>query len=131
VINGHRRSLELLLQADGASALSTFNSVGHTPLICAVAAGKMDFVRMLLEAGSPVDARDENTAGNTALAQAVRQGNADMVEVLLSYGADPGLEGWMQLTPLEMVDDLQGSSDSVARIRAMLEVAKSVRSRGV
>lgn|SRR2546428_1627065 len=127
VINGHRRSLELLLQADGFLALSAFNSFGQTPLICAVMAEKVDFIRRLLEAGAPVDARDENTAGNTALAQAVRQGNAEIVEMLLSHGADPGLEGWMQLMPLDMVDDLQGTPDSAAKIRAMLESALSRR----
>jgi uncharacterized protein len=123
VICGHGRSLELLLQADGLVALSKFNSFGQTPLICAVLAGRLDFVRRLLEAGSPIDARDQNTDGNTALAQAVRESNAEIVEVLLSYGADPRLEGWMKLTPMEMVDDLQGTPDSAAKIRVMLEAA--------
>jgi ankyrin repeat protein len=123
VICGHSRSLELLLQADGSVALSAFNSLGQTPLICAVMAGRFGFVRRLLDAGSPIDARDENTDGNTALAQAVRESKLAIVELLLSHGADPRIAGWMQLTPLEMVDDLHGNPDSAAKIRAMLESA--------
>ena len=55
-------------------------------LIYAASAGHVDTVRVLLEAGALVDAKDRD--GRTALICAALRGHTDVVETLLDKGAD-------------------------------------------
>ncbi|KAI8590984.1 hypothetical protein BDZ88DRAFT_412989 [Geranomyces variabilis] len=63
---------------------------GITPLALAAYLGKAELVRVMLEEGADVDARDAN--GATALMYAARDGRADVAEVLLDFHARPQLE---------------------------------------
>jgi len=60
---------------------------GITPLTLAALNGDLDRARVLLEAGTPVDARNKD--GSTPLSAAALLGKAEMVRFLLKKGADP------------------------------------------
>jgi len=57
------------------------------PLILAARAGQVGLVRLLLERGADVNARDKETEA-TALIAAAHQGHLQVVELLLQKGAD-------------------------------------------
>ena len=50
--------------------------------------GDLDVVRLLIEAGLDVNARDENDSGDTALMKAAEQGHLDVVRFLVEQGAN-------------------------------------------
>lgn len=50
--------------------------------------GDLDVVRLLIEAGLDVNARDENDSGDTALMKAAGQGHLDVVRFLVEQGAN-------------------------------------------
>ena len=58
---------------------------GYTPLHEAAEAGKLEHVRMLLEAGARVDARTDS--GATALRLATARGHIEVVALLQRHGA--------------------------------------------
>jgi len=93
--------IQILLQADGAAALKRFDYIDRTPLMCAVYGKHLEAARELIRAGSGVDAHNEKNSGNTALHIAAGDGNVEMVRLLLEAGADPMIQGWMQLTPAQ------------------------------
>jgi ankyrin repeat protein len=81
---------------------------GSTQLYFAARYGHADCVRILLDAGTDVNARlpswDTPDIGPRPLAGAAIAGHADVVRLLLERGADPALleldeEEWAQLTP--------------------------------
>jgi ankyrin repeat protein len=77
--------IDALLRA-GADPNSA-NRGGETALMTAARTGKPDGVRVLLDRGAVVDAR-EHERGQTALMWAVLENNAAVVELLLARGAD-------------------------------------------
>lgn len=63
---------------------------GQTALMLAVSHGRLDMVKMLLEAGADVNIQDED--GSTALMCACEHGHTDIVKILLSHpDCDPGV----------------------------------------
>ena len=64
----------------------SMNPMEVTPLHSAAAANDIETVRLLLEDGAPVNARQHG--GWTALHAAADHGNEDMVALLLEYSAD-------------------------------------------
>jgi ankyrin repeat protein len=84
---GQERSARLLLKHDADPAVVAKNSMRVQPLHSAAAGRQLEIVRMLLEKGAPVDARQHG--GWTALHEAANSGNRAMLEILLRYGADP------------------------------------------
>ncbi len=96
---GRVELLTVLLRTELGTALGIFDEVSRTPLICAVDHGCVACVRLLLDAGSDVNANDEPRIGNTALHYAVEKGHVEIFKLLLDAGADPDIEGWMRLTP--------------------------------
>jgi ankyrin repeat protein len=97
--NGYTEALRELLRADGRVALNLFDDVGRTPLICAVANERLLEASLLLD--GDVNVHDSETISNTALSYAVENANVAMVELLLRCGADPTVQGWMQLSALD------------------------------
>ncbi len=77
---------ELIARGADAAAVS-MNPMEVAPLHSAAAARAIEIVRCLLEAGSPVNARQQG--GWTALHGAADNGDEEMVKVLLQHGADP------------------------------------------
>lgn len=94
---GFVQVIEALLGAGGKSALGSFDYINRTPLICAVQKGHLEAARVLIDAGSDVNAHDEARAGDPALRRAIDEQNVEMVELLLRSGADPTVPGWMQV----------------------------------
>ena len=70
------------------------DSLGYTPLHCAVCSGSVRLLSLLIQSGVNVDAIDNGNA--TALHLAVRRRATDCVEVLMAAGASLTLEthGW-------------------------------------
>jgi ankyrin repeat protein len=76
-------------------------------LLYAAAAGRTDNIRLLLEKGADINARDDY--GHTALMWAAKGGKKDVVKFLLEKGADAGLrdkEGKMALDVAKADDEL-------------------------
>ncbi len=93
--------VNLLLEYDGAAALNWFDETDRTPLMIAVGMENIPIARRLINAGADVNAHNEPKIGDTALRIATENGTLGMVELLLLAGADPTIEGWMRLTPLD------------------------------
>jgi uncharacterized protein len=123
--NGYAEALELLTQIDGKLAFGQFNSLGHSPLICAVLSRRNDCVRMLLDSGASVDGQDDETNGDTALGYAIRVGNVEAVRLLMEHGARADVKGWMQLTPVDQLDESELPPDVQHEIRALLALSQT------
>ncbi len=97
--------VNLLLDYDGAVALDWFDYVNRTPLMIAVEMENIAIARRLLDAGADVNAHNAPRIGNAALHAAAASGTLEMVELLVQAGADPRVEGWMRLTPLDKAQE--------------------------
>jgi uncharacterized protein len=89
VFFAHPSTAQLLLDRDADVNAEADNSSHVQPLHSAAAGRSADCVRILLDAGSDVDARQHG--GYTALMEAAMQGNEEMVRALLDAGADQTL----------------------------------------
>jgi len=86
---GHAAVLDVLLALPQAGDLANSATVnGTTALMFAAQAGSVDAVKLLLDRGAKVDAK-ENTRAETALMFAAASGRADVIRVLTGKGADP------------------------------------------
>lgn len=100
---GHEECARALLDADAdPNAVSRNQTYARlsTPLHSAAASGRVNVVRLLLDRGSAVDARQEG--GFTALHAAASAGDADLAVTLLRSGADPGLRADDHRTALDI-----------------------------
>jgi hypothetical protein len=79
-------------------ALSRPRKPKTTPLMLAVATNRVDAVRLLLDHGALVDARDEY--GFTALTMAISKRNPELVRMLLEHGANPNAPDDLNMPPL-------------------------------
>jgi ankyrin repeat protein len=80
-----------VLLAGGADAGAVArNPMAVTPLHSAAASHVIDIVRLLLESGAPVDARQQG--GWTALHAAAMHGDEALADLLLFHGADTALK---------------------------------------
>jgi ankyrin repeat protein len=98
---GYAEALDVLLAADGAAAFGRFDSLGRSPLICAVMSRSREAALRLLEAGADPDASDEPRAGNPPLCWAAEARDERLVRDLLERGANPRKPGWMGLSALD------------------------------
>jgi ankyrin repeat protein len=89
--------VEKLLNA-GANPNASLPS-GETVLMSASFAGNVDTVKVLLDRGAGVNAK-EAAKGQTALMWAASQGHREVVRVLLDHGADVNARSMGQFTPL-------------------------------
>lgn len=71
-----------------------------SPLIRAAASGSLDLVRLLVEAGAPVNDPCECAGSESALWTAAALGDTDIVAYLLGRGADPNAAAFAGTTPL-------------------------------
>lgn len=71
-----------------------------TPLHVAAQYGRLDIVKLLIESGAKVKARDQD--GYIPLHLAARSGNADVVKVLIEGGSDANSKGKWGSTPLHL-----------------------------
>ncbi len=97
---GQEQSARLLLERGADPAAVAQNPMRVQPLHSAAAGRQLGIMRMLLERGAPVNARQH--LGWTALHEAANQGNREMVETLLRHGADPALGNDDGKTPADI-----------------------------
>ncbi len=113
--------LDLLLAADGRTALDRYDYLDYTPLMVAVREKNLELAQRLIAAGANVNARDEAHIGTTALKIAAEQGDSEITALLLKAGADPLIPGWMGLTPYDKA--LLRTSPEGRIVREMIEKA--------
>jgi ankyrin repeat protein len=87
---GHADTVRLLISRGADLAQVARNPMRVQPLNAAVAGRSLAVVRLLVDAGAPIDPRQQE--GWTPLHGAVHQGNLEMTKYLLAHGADPKLQ---------------------------------------
>jgi len=87
---GHPETVQLLISRGADLAQVARNPMRVQPLNAAVAGRSLETVRLLVEAGAPIDPPQQE--GWTPLHGAVHQGNVEMTQYLLAHGADPKLQ---------------------------------------
>jgi ankyrin repeat protein len=98
--------------------LNVFDDIGYTPLHYAAREGRHAMVRLLLDAGADINAREEETNSNTAISVAASHGTPEMVELLLSKGGNPEIPGWMGIDAYLAAE--QRRDDDAPQVRAVL-----------
>ena len=111
--DGDSRAVLTLLE-NGADANAPFPIVGTRALMVAAAHGHKDTVRVLLDAGAEVNAKD--FTGWTALHAAAFKGDPEIVQLLLEHGGIPGRASWFIRSPLGMAEGL-GHNDIVPLLK--------------
>ena len=81
--------------------LNDFDILSKTPLHYAAEAGRLDVMRLLIEAGADVNAHDAPRIGNTVLRAVASNCSYEVARLLIEAGADPTIPGWMQVTALQ------------------------------
>lgn len=84
---GHTATARLLIERGADAGQTARNPMKVQPLHSAVAGHHFDIVKLLVEAGAPVNARQQE--GWTPLQGAVHSKDLEMVRYLLAHGADP------------------------------------------
>ena len=82
--SNNRSIIELLL--DSGADIEARNDKGGTPLLIAVAEGKLEIAALLLNRGADIEAKTNE--GFTALMSAVTVGNSSLLQLLLTKGAN-------------------------------------------
>jgi ankyrin repeat protein len=86
----HPDTVRLLLARGADVAQVARNPMKVQPLHAAAAGRSFEAVKLLVDAGAPVNGKQEK--GWTPLHEAVRQDNVEMARYLLGHGADPKLQ---------------------------------------
>jgi ankyrin repeat protein len=108
-VNGNAAMIDAILRA-GVSAKSA-NSGGETALMTTVRTGKLDAVKLLLDRGADVNAK-ESVRGQTALMWAVLENHPDVVKLLLARGADVNAQSKVEI-PDGITAEPQGTSGDI------------------
>ncbi|MCC6003801.1 MAG: ankyrin repeat domain-containing protein [Thermofilum sp.] len=125
MVDGDTARVRKLLRK-GANVNAKYGDSDLTPLHWAAFLGHVDVVRLLLEHGAEVNAR--NKYGETPLHRAAAYGRADAARLLLEHGADVNARDEYGWTPLH-VAALQGRAD-VARLLLEHGADVNVRTTG-
>lgn len=100
--NGNVAQIRSLV-AEGVN-INGRNENGQTALICAIHAGQLGAVEVLLEAGADTSRRDAGGKGRPPLFHAIQAGSRPAVELLLKHGADPNQkDDWGELYFLTLI----------------------------
>lgn len=138
---GYRVEIAQMLLAGGTGILWARNRRGSLPLHYAAdghsespswsPGRQVAMVRLLLEAGSPIDTQDKN--GATSLHRAVRTRCAEAVKCLLNAGADPAIRNKAGSTPFHLAvqNTGRGGSGSEMARRSQCEIIRAFLDRGI
>jgi ankyrin repeat protein len=114
---GHREIVEYLLDA-GADVNQTSKNIFRVAAIhAAVSHGDTQIVRMLLDRGENINARQ--LGGYTPLHGAAGAGRIELIDLLLAHGADPEARSDEGKTPAELAED-RGHKEAAAHLRAAM-----------
>lgn len=100
---GQPAAARVLIENGAAVDAVAANPTQVMPLHSAASARNLEAVRLLLEHGAPVNARQQ--AGWVPIHAAAQNGDRPMVELLLKHGADPTLANADGKTPAAMARD--------------------------
>jgi uncharacterized protein len=100
---GQEEAAKFLLDRGAEVTAIAQNPMRVQPLHSAAAGRRLPIVRVLLERGAPVNARQH--LGWTALHEAANQGNREMAECLLRHGADPAAGNDEGKTAIEIANE--------------------------
>jgi ankyrin repeat protein len=115
---GKAEAARILLTAGAEVGVISRNDLACQPLHSAAAGLHHEVCRVLIAAGSDVDARQR--LGFTALHAAAQHGDDELVELLLSAGADPFLRTDAGETPVDSAE-AAGHVDVARRIRQVAD----------
>ncbi len=111
---GHPDTVRLLLARGADVAAVARNPMRVQALHSAVASRSLETVRLLLDAGAPVNTKQQQ--GWTPLHAAVHNGHAEMVRLLVGHGADPAVPNDAGTTAAGMAAE-QGSGEILAALK--------------
>lgn len=87
---GNKYLVERILKSDHSDIINSQDSMGYTPLHFASGTGEIIIVKLLMEAGAEIEAK--NLLGDTPLIEAARlvgsEGKVDIIQYLLEAGAN-------------------------------------------
>ena len=110
---GNLGLMRTLIQA--GHAVNAFDEMGLTPLHHAVDYGRVEDIRLLLENGADVNARDVANHGNTALGEWAGECSVEVARILVEAGADPTIRGWMELSAVDRAEGRHDDEGPVIR----------------
>jgi uncharacterized protein len=111
---GHTGAARVLLAAGADLHAVSRNDNANMPLHAAVAGNQLEMVKLLIEAGADVNARDGQ--GWTPLNLAAHEGPGELVSALLEAGADPQIANDEGHTPLQTAER-EGRPEAAALLR--------------
>jgi len=112
----HPETVRLLLARGGDVAQAAKNPMRVQPLHSAAAGRSFEAVKLLVDAGAPVNGRQQE--GWTPLQEAVQSGDVEMTRYLLAHGADPRQQ-----------NDAGKSAIGLAAERGNAEILKLLKAR--
>ena len=108
---------------DGYDINAFDQDLSWTPLHCAAQYDHIEVVKYLLSQGADVNAYEEDKIGETPLGQVAEECSYEMAETLIKAGADPTIQGWMQLTALYRASK-RSNSEGMRVYELLLKTAK-------
>ena len=117
VQNGQLQAARMLLEAGADPAEPSAAALAHL----AVASGDTAMLELLITHEVPLDRL--NHEGATALQRAIRNHQSDLADILLDGGADPGLWGEDQVTPLMLAAQMGDASVASRITRSGVDLA--------
>jgi len=126
----HPEVLSILLENGGKRAAAKPDAAGRTPLMAAVDAANAQSIKLLLDAGADVNARDREF-GNTAIRAAAFHGSPEIVKMLLAAGADPTLRGRMLLSAIDRARERKTPEGRMISVILERHLAAAAQQRSV
>ncbi|MDJ0632365.1 MAG: sigma-70 family RNA polymerase sigma factor [Xenococcaceae cyanobacterium MO_188.B29] len=99
-IDGDKETIQTLIQQDTRLVNSQSKHIQTTSLHLAAHRGYLDIVKLLIDAGADVNAKEGNYSKSTPLHWAAKEGNLQVVKLLVESGAKLNVkDNWFNLTP--------------------------------
>jgi len=114
---GHPETVGLLLAKGADVTQAARNAMGVQALHSAVAGPSFEAVRLLVEAGAPIN--DPQQEGWRPLHEAANRGDLELATYLLAHGADPKVQNDAGKSPIGLAADKSNA--------AMLKLLKGVK----
>ena len=128
---GDKETIQTLLQQDNSLANIKSKEIQSTPLHLAAHRGYVEIVKLLIDAGADVNAKEGNYSRSTTLHWAAKKGNLQVVKLLVENGAKLDVkDNWFNLTPLGWTIIVNCSEEEELRENCHPEVREYLLSQG-